>query len=136
MTAYGTDIPLSAVGVVMKVNAIIMAVFIGIQQGTRPIMGYNYGAKNYSRVRETYRLGVIIDIAVGLIGFIAFEFFPEYVLLLFGKDSDPLYMEFAVMFMRIFLCTMVINGVQFLSANFFSSRLARPRFFSMTASRC
>ena len=121
LTEYGTDIPLSAVGVVMKVNAIIMSVFIGIQQGTRPIMGYNYGAKNYDRVKETYRLGVLVDVAVGVLGFIAFEFFPEYVLLLFGKDSDPLYMEFAVMFMRIFLCTMVINGVQFLSANFFSS---------------
>lgn len=121
LTKYGTDIPLSAVGVVMKVNAIIMSVFIGIQMGTRPIMGYNYGAKNYDRVKETYRLGVLVDVAVGLLGFIAFEFFPQYVLLLFGKDSDPLYMEFAVMFMRIFLCTMVINGVQFLSANFFSS---------------
>lgn len=121
MTEYGTDIPLSAVGVVMKVNAILMSVFIGIQQGTRPIMGYNYGAKEYDRVKKTYRLGVLVDIAVGLLGFIAFEFFPKYVLLIFGKDSDPLYMEFAIMFMRIFLCTMVINGVQFLSANFFSS---------------
>ena len=121
MTAYGTDIPLSAVGVVMKVNAILMSVFIGIQQGTRPIMGYNYGAKKYSRVKETYRLGIIVDLLIGLIGFVAFEFFPEYVLLLFGRDSDPLYMEFAVKFMRIFLCTMVVNGVQFLSANFFSA---------------
>ena len=121
MTPYGTDIPLSAVGVVMKVNAIVMSVFIGIQQGTRPIMGFNYGAKEYRRVKETYRLGITVDILIGLVGFIAFEFFPEYVLLLFGRDSDPLYLEFAVMFMRIFLCTMVINGVQFLSANFFSS---------------
>lgn len=120
-TPYGANIPLSAVGVVMKVNAIIMSVFIGIQQGTRPIMGYNYGAKEYRRVKETYRLGIMVDVIIGIIGFIAFEFFPEYVLLLFGRDSDPLYMEFAVMFMRIFLCTMVINGVQFLSANFFSS---------------
>ncbi len=133
-TVYGTDIPLSAVGVVMKVNAIIMSVFIGIQQGTRPIMGYNYGAKQYSRVKDTYRLGVTVDIAIGLLGFIAFEFFPEYILLIFGKDSDPLYMEFAVMFMRIFLCTMVINGVQFLSANFFSSigKPLRGVFLSMS----
>ncbi len=121
MTPYGTNIPLSAVGVVMKVNAIIMSVYIGIQQGTRPIMGFNYGAKEYGRVKETYRLGIMVDLLVGIVGFVAFEFFPEYVLVLFGKNSDPLYMEFAVTFMRIFLCTMVINGVQFLSANFFSS---------------
>lgn len=121
LTPYGTDIPLSAVGVVMKVNAIIMAVFIGIQQGTRPIMGYNYGAKQYDRVKKTYKLGITVDIAVALVGFILFEFFPEYVLLLFGKDDEPLYMEFAVMFMRVFLSTVIINGIQFLSANFFSS---------------
>ena len=120
LTPYGTDIPLSAVGVVMKVNSLIMSVFIGIQQGTRPIMGFNYGARQYDRVKKTYRLGVTVDIAFAFIGFIVFEFFPQYVLMLFGKGNQ-LYMEFATLFMRVFLSTMLINGVQFLSANFFSS---------------
>lgn len=121
LTPYGTDIPLSAVGVVMKVNAIVMSVFIGIQQGTRPIMGFNYGAKQYDRVKKTYMLGVTVDVIFALFGFILFEFFPQYVLLLFGKGDEPLYMEFAILFMRVFLCTVIINGVQFLSANLFSS---------------
>lgn len=120
LSPYGTDIPLSAVGVVMKVNTIIMSVFIGIQQGTRPIMGFNYGAKQYDRVKETYKLGIIVDTVFAAIGFIAFEFFPHAILSIFGK-GDALYMEFGVLFMRVFLCTMIINGIQFLSANFFSS---------------
>ncbi|MBR6633314.1 MAG: MATE family efflux transporter [Clostridia bacterium] len=120
LSPYGTDIPLSAVGVVMKVNSIIMSVFIGIQQGTRPIMGYNYGAKQYHRVKETYKLGIIVDTIFAGCGFILFQFFPQYVLLLFGK-GDPLYTEFGILFMRIFLSTVIINGIQFLSANFFSS---------------
>ncbi len=120
LTPYGTDIPLSAVGVVMKVNAIIMAVFIGIQQGTRPIMGFNYGAKQYDRVKKTYRLGITVDVLFAFIGFIVFEFFPQYVLILFGK-GNKLYMEFAILFMRVFLSTVIINGIQFLSSNFFSS---------------
>jgi len=120
LSVYGTDIPLSAVGVVMKVNAIVMAVFIGIQQGTRPIMGYNYGAKQYGRVKETYKLGIIVDTIFAVFGFILFEFFPKYVLMLFGK-GNALYVEFGVLFMRVFLSTVLINGIQFLSANFFSS---------------
>ncbi len=120
LSPYGTDIPLSAVGVVMKVNSLIMSVFIGIQQGTRPILGFNYGARQYDRVKETYKLGIIVDTVFASLGFIAFEFFPEYVLMLFGK-GDPLYTEFGTTFMRVFLCTMLINGIQFLSANFFSS---------------
>lgn len=120
LSPYGTDIPLSAVGVVMKVNSIIMSVFIGIQQGTRPIIGFNYGAKQYDRVKETYKLGIMVDVIFAAFGFIVFEFFPHVVLSIFGK-GDPLYMEFGMLFMRVFLCTMIINGIQFLSANFFSS---------------
>ncbi len=121
LTQYGADIPLSAVGVVMKVNSIIMSVFIGIQQGTRPIMGFNYGAKQYARVKETFKLGIIVDTVFAAVGFIIFEFFPQYVLLIFGKGDNPLYTEFGILFMRVFLSTVIINGVQFLSANFFSS---------------
>ena len=134
MTQYGTDIPLSAVGVVMKVNSIVMSVFIGIQQGTRPIMGYNYGAKQYKRVKETYRLGIIVDTVFALFGFILFEFFPQYVLLLFGK-GDPLYTEFGILFMRVFLCTVIINGIQFLSANLFSSIGKPVKGIMLTLSR-
>lgn len=120
LSKFGTDIPLSAVGVVMKVNSIIMSVFIGIQQGTRPIMGFNYGAKQYDRVKETYKLGIIVDTVFAAFGFIAFEFFPHVILNIFGK-GNALYTEFGILFMRVFLCTMIINGIQFLSANFFSS---------------
>ncbi len=120
LSKFGTDIPLSAVGVVMKVNSIVMSVFIGIQQGTRPIMGFNYGAKQYDRVKETYKLGILVDVVFAAFGFILFEFFPHLILNIFGK-GNALYTEFGILFMRVFLCTVIINGIQFLSANFFSS---------------
>ncbi|MBE6651091.1 MAG: MATE family efflux transporter [Ruminococcaceae bacterium] len=120
MTVYGADIPLSAVGVVMKVNSIIMSVFIGIQQGTRPIMGFNYGAKQYDRVKATYKLGILVDVIFAACGLFVFEVFPHVILNVFGK-GNALYVEFGVLFMRVFLSTMIINGIQFLSANMFSS---------------
>ena len=54
LTKYGTDIPLAACGIVMKTNAIILAIVVGISQGTQPIIGFNYGARQYHRVREAY----------------------------------------------------------------------------------
>ena len=56
LSEYGTDIPLAACGIVMKTNAILLAVIIGISQGSQPIIGFNYGARQFDRVRGTYRL--------------------------------------------------------------------------------
>ncbi len=58
LTKYGTDIPLAACGIVMKTNAIILAIVVGISQGTQPIIGFNYGARQYHRVREAYMLAI------------------------------------------------------------------------------
>lgn len=52
MSAYGKDIPLAACGIVMKTNSLLLAVIIGISQGLQPIIGFNYGAKKYARVRK------------------------------------------------------------------------------------
>ena len=98
LTKYGTDIPLAACGIVMKTNAIILAIVVGISQGTQPIIGFNYGAGQYHRVREAYLLAVKWNLVVSTIAFIAFQFFPQSIISLFG-DGDELYFEFAVLFM-------------------------------------
>lgn len=51
-SVYGTDIPLAACGIVMKTNAILLSIIVGISQGVQPLIGYNYGSKQYKRVRE------------------------------------------------------------------------------------
>ena len=53
---YGSDIPIAVFGIVMKINVIFIAIVLGLVQGAQPIFGFNYGAKNYHRVRETMRL--------------------------------------------------------------------------------
>ena len=118
LTKYGTDIPLAACGIVMKTNAIILAIVVGISQGTQPIIGFNYGARQYHRVREAYLLAVKWNLVVSTIAFIAFQFFPQSIISLFG-DGDELYFEFAVLFMRTYLFMVLVNGVQLLSSSFF-----------------
>ena len=80
LTKYGTDIPLAACGIVMKTNAIILAIVVGISQGTQPIIGFNYGARQYHRVREAYLLAVKWNLVVSTIAFIAFQFFPQSII--------------------------------------------------------
>ena len=120
LTKYGTDIPLAACGIVMKTNAIILAIVVGISQGTQPIIGFNYGARQYHRVRETYMLAIKWNFVVSTIAFIAFQFFPQSIISLFG-DGDELYFEFAVLFMRTYLFMVLVNGVQLLSSSFFTA---------------
>ena len=117
---YGSEIPLAAAGIVMKVNGLVISVYIGINQGMQPIVSYNYGAELYGRVRRTYRLAATVDFIFGLIGLFVFQVFPGKVLALFGTGDD-LYMEFAILFMRTFLLMLPINGVQMLSANLFAA---------------
>ena len=119
-SVYGSDIPLAACGIVMKTNAIILAVVVGISQGVQPIIGFNYGARQYSRVREAYLLAIKWNMIVSVIGFGLLQCFPQHIISLFG-DGEELYLEFAVLFMRIFLFMVVVNGVQLLSSSFFTA---------------
>ena len=120
LSIYGTDIPLAACGIVMKTNAILLSIIVGISQGVQPLIGFNYGARRYKRVREAYLLAIRWNFIVSAIGFCLFQFFPYPIISLFGS-GDELYMEFAVKFMRIFLFMVLVNGVQLLSSNFFTA---------------
>ena len=120
LSVYGSEIPLAASGIVIKVNAILTGIIVGISQGTQPIISFNYGAGQYDRVRGGYALAVKISLAISAAGFVAFECFPRQIVALFGT-GDPLYFEFAVLFMRCYLFMVVVNCVQLLSSNFFAA---------------
>lgn len=73
LSPYGSDIPLAVVGVVSKVNALYYGILIGIAQGIQPIIGYNYGAENYQRVKDTLMMAMKIILSIGLVTFIIFQ---------------------------------------------------------------
>lgn len=119
-SVYGQEIPLAACGIVMKTNAILLAIIIGISQGSQPIVGFNYGAKQYDRVRGIYKLAIGCNLVISAVGFIMFQFFPRQLISIFGA-GDALYYEFSVKFMRVFLFMVIVNGVQLISSNFFAA---------------
>lgn len=119
-SVYGPDIPLSAIGIVMKVFAIVISFSVGIAVGGQPIVGYNFGLENYKRVFETYKLIIISNIIIGIISMIIFEFFPQSIISLFGSESD-LYNNYAVKCFRIFLLGIVLCCIQKASSVFLQS---------------
>ena len=120
LSVYGSEIPLASCGIVMKTNAILLAIIIGISQGSQPIIGFNYGAKQYDRVRGIYKLAISCNLVISLIGFLLFQFCPRQIISIFGTGDD-LYFTFAIKFMRIFLFMVIVNGVQLISSNFFAA---------------
>lgn len=119
-SVYGQDIPLAACGIVMKTNAILLSIVVGISQGVQPIIGFNFGAAKFRRVRQAFLLAIAWNLAVSALGFCLFQFCPRAIISLFGQ-GEPRYMEFAVLFMRTFLFMVLVNGVQVLSSNFFTA---------------
>lgn len=119
-SVYGADIPLAAVGIVMKVNSIIMSVMVGLGIGSQPIVGYNYGAKNFRRVRATYLRTICCGLVVGLIGWACFQLFTQDIINIFGQESE-LYNTFALKCFHIFLGVIFLVGFLVPSGIFFQS---------------
>ena len=117
---YGSDIPIAIAGIVSKISMIFIAVIIGIVQGAQPIFGYNYGAKNYKRVRDTLKLSVLSSFIFSLFAFSLFMFAPRPLISLFGEGS-PLYFEFGIKYLRVFLFFTFLNGIQIASTTFFQA---------------
>lgn len=120
LSKYGPDIPMAAYGITMKLLMLVSGVATGIIMGAQPILGYNYGSKQFSRVKKCYKDAVLVSTLVLIVAFLVFEFAPEAVVSLFGQES-ALYEEFAVKALRIFMCLCPIVGFCVITPVFFQS---------------
>lgn len=126
MSIYGAEIPMTTMGITMKVNQIMIAVVIGLATGAQPIFGFNYGSGQTDRVKKTLKITLIIAESVLICAFLLFQFAPMSVVSIFGSESQ-LYNEFAVKCMRTFLMLCCINGFQLVSGIFFQA-IGKPTF--------
>ena len=108
-TVFGSVIPLAVVGIVMKVFGIVVSIVIGISLGGQPIIGFNMGAGNSARVKETILVITKIVLAVGTAFFLVFEFLPDAVIAIFGRNNTPEYIEYARLCVRIFLGGIILT---------------------------
>lgn len=114
---YGSDIPVAVQGIVMKIFAIVISIALGLIVGAQPIIGFNYSAKNYQRVKSTFKLVVLLTFIVAAIATVIFEFFPKQILNIFGSEG-ALYMEYGVKTFRIYLSLIIFTCIQKISSIF------------------
>lgn len=114
------DVALSAMGIVMKIVMILGSFCIGFGVGAQPILGFNYGAKKYDRIMQTYKSAVLAATISITVGWLVCQTMPHLILSLFGK-GNALFTHFAVRCMRIYLGGVFCAGFQIVSTGYFQA---------------
>lgn len=125
LSHYGIDIPIAIIGIESKVFTVVINIVVGIVLGCQPIISYNYGAKNYQRVKLTYRYVLTATVIIGLVSTLLFEFMPELIVGMFGQPTNipnpEDYWQFAEMTFRIFLSLVVFTCTIKMTSIFFQA---------------
>jgi Na+-driven multidrug efflux pump len=125
LSVYGGDLAISAMGVVFSILMLFLMPIFGINQGAQPIIGYNYGARQFDRVKKAYLLASIAATIMTTTGFLVAFIFPTFIISIFNKGDAQL-IEMGSRAMRIFLLMFPIVGFQVVSANYFQA-IGKPR---------
>ncbi len=116
---YGGDVAIGVMTIITSMVILSTMPIFGLNQGMQPILGYNYGAKNYARVRETWRVGVIGATAIVTAATIPIQLFPQAIIRLFS--TDPQILAIGADALRVYLLFLPLIGFQVISTVYFQS---------------
>ena len=116
---YGSDMYIAIMGIGLRMISMIQMPLIGITQGFSTIVGFNYGAKLYHRVKKVLRMAVVWAIIIGGVGFLTMMIFPRFVISLFSSDADLI--NEGIYILRIVIVFLPFIGVQILGGGFFQA---------------
>jgi len=125
LNKYGGDLAISAMGIINSIAMLILMPIFGINQGAQPIIGYNYGARQFNRVKKALKLAINAATVVATLGFAVVTLFPEQLIRIFNpKDAELIKMGSRALV--IFLLFLPIVGFQIVGANYFQA-VGKPR---------
>lgn len=119
LVKYGGDVAISGMGIVTSVMMLIMMPVFGINQGSQPIIGYNYGARQFDRVRKALKLAIAAATLVTTAGFVVIQLFPHSIIQLFNRDQELV--ALGANALKTFLLFLPIIGFQIVGANYFQA---------------
>lgn len=119
LVKYGGDLALGAMGIIMSISMFVLMPIFGVNQGCQPIIGYNYGAKKYDRVKHALKLGILAATTITVTGTIIIQLFPKQLIGIFNKD--PQLLAIGIHGIRIYLFMLPVIGFQIVSANYFQA---------------
>ena len=117
---YGGDLAIAAMGILFSISTILVMPVIGISQGAQPIIGYNYGARQYKRVKKALQSAIAAATLIISLGFVFTRLFPEAIVALFAKNDIPLIALGSHALLTFFLFLPII-GFQVIGATYFQS---------------
>lgn len=117
--SYGGDDAVGALGILMTYAQLLVMVVVGITQGMQPIIGFNYGARKFNRLKKAYWLSVAASSAVTFIGCLVAQLFPEYIARVFTTDAELI--QKTAVALRIGTVIFWAVGFQIVSTNLFQS---------------
>ncbi|MDR2601306.1 MAG: MATE family efflux transporter [Spirochaetaceae bacterium] len=117
--ANGGDSALSGMNIIGTFTMLFFMPVFGINQGAQPILGYNYGAGKFNRVRKAYLYAAAVSTCICAVGFIWAQFFPQTVVRIFAPDGSETLYQVTVTGMRIASLVLPLNGFQIVSTNMF-----------------
>ncbi len=116
---YGGDLAIGAMATISSISMIFLMPIFGLNQGSQPIIGFNYGAKQYSRANKAFKISALISIVILTAGWILVQLSPETVIGMFNKD--PKLMDISVNGIRIYLFMLPIIGISITGSNYIQS---------------
>lgn len=120
LAIYGGDLAIGAMGIINSIAMFILMPIFGINQGSQPIIGYNYGSKAYIRVKEALLYASMAATTIAITGFLCVELIPTKLIGFFNKSSIEL-TEISVTGVRTYLMMLPIIGFQIVSTNYFQA---------------
>lgn len=133
LVAHGGDLAISAMGIVNSVQTLLLMPVIGINQGLQPLVSYNFGAKQFDRVKEALKLGIISATAVVLVAYSATRVIPDSLVGMFNRDPALLKLGTYAL-KRWFLLTPLV-GFQIIAASFLQATGRSKTSMLLTLSR-
>lgn len=122
---YGGNVALAAMSICFSIMTMIMMPIYGLNQGIQPIIGYNYGAMQLDRVKETFKKGVFLATTICVVGFLVIMFFSIQIIHVFNSKDVNL-IEIGSHALRVFLITLPLSGFQIVSWAYFQA-VGKPK---------
>ena len=117
---FSSDIAIAAMGIINSVAMLIVMTIVAINMAAQPIYGFNYGADNYKRVKDTLIICMKAATGIAIVGWLIVQFFPEMIILAFNSSSEEL-LKVGTQGLRTFLIALPIIGFQVIIGNYFQS---------------
>jgi Na+-driven multidrug efflux pump len=129
---YGGELAVAVIGIIHRTGTVLVMPIFGISQGVQPIIGYNYGAKNYGRVLHALKLGCYAATAISVAGFLVSEIFAESIIGLFNPNPELIAMGASAL--RISMAIFPLVGFQIICSAYFQSvgKAAYATFLTMS----